>query len=119
MFADAGADYLWADRPGTGSIFLDLEAVLQRGASADYWFNLNFGWRAKSDVEALDPRLTAFRPYRIDRMYHYIGRVRPWGANDFWESGAARPDLVLSDLVHIMHPNCFPDHDPVYYRRLR
>ncbi|MDA3948098.1 MAG: ABC transporter substrate-binding protein [Spirochaeta sp.] len=119
LFADAGADYLWADRPGTGSLFLDLEAVLQRGAAADFWFNLNFGWRAKSDVEALDPRLTVFRPYRTDRMYHYIGRVRRWGANDFWESGAARPDLVLSDLIHVMHPELLPDHDLVYYRRLR
>jgi iron complex transport system substrate-binding protein len=52
-------------------------------------------------------------------MYHYIGRVRRWGANDFWESGAARPDLVLSDLIHVMHPELLPDHDLVYYRRLR
>lgn len=118
LFSDAGGEYLWADSPGTGSLFLDLEAVLQRAIDGDFWFNLNFGWVSREDALQLDSRLAAFRAYQTGHMYHYNRRVRPWGANDFWESGAARPDIVLADLVKIMHPQLLPDHTLVYYRRL-
>jgi iron complex transport system substrate-binding protein len=114
----AGGSYLWADRRGTGSIFLDLESVLRRGAEADVWINLNQGWRERSDALDTDPRLAAFEAFRSNRMYHHNRRVRTSGANDFWESGATRPDLVLADLIHILHPNILPDHELVYYRRL-
>ncbi len=35
------------------------------------------------------------------------------GGNDFWESGAVRPDLVLEDLVRIFNGSGekFPDPD--------
>lgn len=118
LLSDAGAHYLWADQVGTGSVFLDLEAVMQRAATAEVWVNLNFGWRTKRDVVDADPRLSAFAPYRTGAMYHYIGRVRPWGANDYWESGAARPDIVLADLIRIFHPHLLPDRKLVYYRRI-
>ncbi|MFW5826836.1 MAG: ABC transporter substrate-binding protein [Alkalispirochaeta sp.] len=118
LFADAGGDYLWADRAGTGSRFLDLESVLSRAAEADFWINLNVGWTDRDDVREADARLEAFAPFRSRRMYHHNARVRSSGANDFWESGATRPDLVLADLVHILHPDLLPDHDLTYYRRL-
>jgi iron complex transport system substrate-binding protein len=118
LFSDAGGAYLWADQPGTGSRFLDLESVLARAATADYWINLNVGWRSRSDVVSLDPRLAAFAPYQSGRLYHHNRRVRPSGANDFWEAGAARPDLVLRDLVSILHPEILPGETLHYYRRL-
>lgn len=121
LFADAGADYLWAETPGTGTIFLDMEAVLARALTADYWINLNYDWTSRADVRRADPRLTAFAAYRSGRMYHHIRRVRPSGANDFWESGVGRPDIVLADLVKILHGErlgLLPDHQPLYYRRI-
>ena len=118
LFGDAGGAYLWADTTGTGSRFLDLETVLVRAADADVWINGNVGWRALDDVVAVDPRLATFAPFRNCAVYHNNGRVRPSGANDFWESGAARPDVVLEDLVRILHPALLPDHELVYYRRL-
>lgn len=114
----AGGEYLWAERKGTGSLFLDLEAVLGRGAEADVWINLNYGWKNRSDALETDPRLAAFRAFRTNAMYHHNRRVRESGANDFWESGATRPDLVLSDLIRILHPGLLPDHQLVYYKRL-
>lgn len=118
LFSDAGAHYPWSDTEGGGSLFLDFESVLEQGVTADYWFNLNFGWRTRGDVREFDPRLASFQAYQNRRMYHYTARTRPWGANDFWESGAARPDLVLSDIVRILHPSVLPTHDLVYYTRI-
>ncbi|MFP4535721.1 MAG: ABC transporter substrate-binding protein [Spirochaetaceae bacterium] len=114
----AGGEYLWAEREGTGSVFLDFESVLARGAEADVWINLNQGWKRRADALETDPRLAAFAPFRNNRMYHHNRRLRPSGANDFWESGATRPDLVLADLIRILHPELLPDHDLIYYNRL-
>ena len=119
LFAAAGGEYLWAERGGTGSLFLDLEVVLRRGADADVWINLNHGWKSRDDALATDPRLASFRAFRTNEMYHHNRRLRPSGANDFWESGATRPDLVLSDIVRILHPALLPDHELVYYKRLK
>jgi len=118
LFGDAGGSYLWADIPGTGSHFIDLESVLARAAQAEYWLNLNHDWNTAADVLQADPRLARFQAYQTGRMYHHNARVRDSGANDFWESGAGRPDLVLADLVHIMHPDLLPEHSPVYYQKL-
>jgi len=118
LFEDGGGRYLWRDRSGTGSVFLDVESVMERGGDADFWFNLNFGWKERTDITDADPRLAVFSAFQAGNVYHYTRRVRPWGANDYWESGAARPDLVLSDIVRILHPSVLPDHDPVYYRRV-
>ena len=118
LFADAGGRYIWADRGGAGSTFLDIETVLTDAVGADVWLNLNLSWRSRGDVVAADGRLAAFAPYRSGAMYHFNRRVRPSGANDFWESGATRPDLVLEDLISIFHPELLPNHRRHYYRRL-
>ncbi len=118
LFGDAGGSYLWDDIPGTGSHFLDLESILARAAQAEYWFNLNYDWNTMADVVQADPRLARFQAFQNGRMYHHNARERDSGANDFWESGAGRPDLVLADLVHIMHPDLLPEHSPVYYQKL-
>ncbi|TVR66884.1 MAG: ABC transporter substrate-binding protein, partial [Spirochaetaceae bacterium] len=63
LFADAGARYLWAETPGTGTIFLDLEVVIARALTADYWINLNYDWSSRADARRADSRLTAFSAF--------------------------------------------------------
>jgi iron complex transport system substrate-binding protein len=43
----------------------------------------------------------------------------PSGANDFWESAVARPDWLLSDVIHILHPELLPDHQLIYAGKLK
>lgn len=119
LVADAGGEYLWSDTEGTGSIFLDLEEVFAVAGEAEYWLNLGFRWRRRADVARSDTRLTQFAAYRSGAMYHYNRRVREDGANDFWESGAGRPDILLRDIGRILHPELMEDHDLYYYRKLR
>ncbi len=118
IIADAGGDYLWRDSPGTGSLFLDIEEVVSRGAAADVWINLGFGWRGRADAAAADPRFAALRAFRSNAMFNNDRRMGASGGNDYWESGVSRPDLVLADLISIFHPHLVPDHRRVYYRRL-
>ncbi|MEQ9231691.1 MAG: iron ABC transporter substrate-binding protein, partial [Cyclobacteriaceae bacterium] len=60
-----------------------------------------------------------FGPFRDDKVFNYSKRRSPTGGFDFFESGYARPDLVLADLIKILHPELLPDYDMVYFEQLR
>ncbi len=117
-FRDAGANYLWADNPSTGSIPLSFEAVLDRAAQAKIWLTSSLGWQNQADILATDPRYSNFVAVRTKQVFNNNARVNATGGNDYWENGVTNPDVVLSDLVKILHPTLLPAHQLVYYRRL-
>ena len=45
-------------------------------------------------------------------------RVNVDGGNDYWEGGISNPDIVLADLIKILHPELLPEHQLFYYRKL-
>jgi cobalamin transport system substrate-binding protein len=116
LLRDAGARYLWADDDSTGSLPLDLETVYERALTADVW--LHPGIMASLDeLRAFDERFAQVAAFRQAQVYGNDARLGPHGGNDYWETGTARPDLVLADLVEIFHPGLL-DHELVYHRRL-
>lgn len=115
LFADAGGAYRWADNPSRQSVPLAFEAVYARAAETAYWIGAP-SYERLGDLVASEPRLAAFRAVREGRVYADDARLTPEGGNDLWETGAVRPDLVLADLVHILHPELLPDHELFFYR---
>ena len=118
LLHDAGAAYLWPDDPSTGALALDLEAVFERAQDADYWLYPSH-WRSLREIAAVDPRLAAFDAWKGGRVIAADLRLSPLGGNDFWEEGAARPDLVLEDLVAFFHPELLPGHALHFHRLLQ
>lgn len=115
LLRDAGADYLWSDDEGTGSLFLDFESVFDQAADADYWLNIGtFG--SLDDLVATDERFAEFAAFQNGRIYNHDAITNDAGGSDFFESGAVLPNVVLADLIKIFHPDLVPDHDLVYYR---
>ena len=53
------------------------------------------------------------------RVFNNNLRTNAQGSNDYWESGAMHPDLILADLLHILHPELLPAWTLRYYRPLR
>ncbi|MFP4566436.1 MAG: ABC transporter substrate-binding protein [Spirochaetaceae bacterium] len=117
FLADAGADYVFSDRSGRGTLFLDFETVLDTAGTAQYWLNPG-QWESLDDGLEADGRFRLFEAFRDGRVYNNDARVAPSGGNDYFESGYLRADLVLADLIAIFHPEILPDHELYYYRRL-
>jgi len=69
-------------------------------------------------MTAQDNRFADFKPFKNGND-HYNKRTNDAGANDYWESGAVNPQLVLSDLIRILHPELLPKHELVYYHQLK
>ncbi|MGI8504475.1 MAG: ABC transporter substrate-binding protein [Hassallia sp.] len=116
-FTDAGADYLCVDN-SSGSIPLSFEDVFARTIKADYWLNLSQSWQTLKDVISEDNRYGEFNAVKKGNVYNNNLRVNSNGGNDYWESGTSNPDIVLSDLVKIMHPELLPNHQLIYYQKL-
>ncbi|MEI6950333.1 ABC transporter substrate-binding protein [Paraflavisolibacter sp. H34] len=114
---DAGGSYHWSDKKGTGSIPLSFEAVAPVALTADFWFHPS-ALHTKADITAADNRYAQFRPFLKGTIYNNNKRENDIGANDFWESGAVNPQLILADLIKILHPELLPGHQLYYYKQL-
>ena len=117
LIIDAGGDYEFKNENSTGSIPLSFEVVLERMIDADYWI----GPRAKSlkELEMMDERYHLFKAFNHKNVYTFNKRMSDNGGNDYWESGMTRPDLILKDVIKILHPELLPEHQLYYYQRLQ
>ena len=115
---DAGATYPWADDPSTGSLGLSFEAVFEQAGEADVWLNLGYVADLKSLTDQ-DARFSEFKAYQDGAIWNNDARTSAAGGNDYYETAAAEPDVVLADLISILHPDLLPDHTLVYYRKVQ
>ncbi len=117
LFADAGAEYLWAEDDTAASIPLDFEAVLAKAQDAQFWLNTET-CTTMQQVAAADQRHKLFRAYKEGNVYNHSKRMNETGGDDYWETGIANPHRILADLVAIFHPELLPDHELIWYERL-
>ena len=118
LLADAGADYVWRDDESTGSIQTDIERQLAQAGGAEYWLHGASWWADSAAALAEDSRYGEFRSLQEGNIWNNTKAVNERGGNDIFETGAARPDLVLRDLIAIFHPELLPDHQIRFYVNL-
>lgn len=117
LYADAGGDYIWKDDSSRGNMPLSMESVVERARDADYWVDVG-PCGSLAELKGSDERYGLFRAFRQGNVYNNDAKIGPGGGNDYWETGVARPDLVLADLVSIFHPSILPSHERIWYRKL-
>ena len=112
---DAGGEYFWKD--ATRQKGVDMEAVVQRGRDADFWImSFPTPMRTLDDLVAREPRVPLFRAVQNGQVWNYdLQEVRPELP---YTDRRMRPDLVLADMIKILHPELVPDHHFVFFRRL-
>lgn len=109
LIADAGGAYPWLADAGPQSRQLNFESVYTRAGRAPLWL-VNSEWASVSDAVAQDSRYAELAAVRSGQVWSTI--------RAYWERGVARPDLVLGDLVAILHPESAPGHEFAFYRRV-
>ena len=116
---DAGTTYAWDKvRSPQGSLALSFETVAPVALTAEYWLQTGSA-KSKAEIAAKDARYAAFGPFKTSRLYNNNRRTNAQGSNDYWESGAVRPDRVLADLIKILHPELLPTWHLYYYQQLQ
>jgi len=118
LIEDAGGDYLFADLEGT-SVALSFEEVFERGLEAEFWVNANQFWATTEDMLAADSRYAEFVAFENGNVWNNNLRQNANGGVDYFETGFANPQLILADLIAILHPELLPEHEFVFYQPLQ
>lgn len=114
---DANADYLWDETEQSGSIGLSLEAVLDKASKADFWFNPSLH-ASYAELQRANSHYQQFQAYSKKKVYSNAIKKGGTGGLLFYELAPQRPDLVLKDLISILHPELLPDHNLHFFMPL-
>ncbi|MBE6195364.1 MAG: iron ABC transporter substrate-binding protein [Rikenellaceae bacterium] len=105
-----------ADRNNNTSTPISLEEALVLAMKADFWINLG-QISSKEELCAVAPRFAEVDAVKFGRIYNNTKRTNESRGSDFWESGCVRPDLILADLVKILHYEA-PTDSLYYYKKM-
>ena len=116
MIQDAGGNYPWADDNHSGSVSLPFEAVLEKAGDADIWL---FRYSSDHDITP-DELLSEHHGYRQFKAFR---SGQAYGCDVerslFYEESPFRPDWLLGDYIHILHPD-IPNLPPLrYYKKVK
>ena len=115
---DAGGQYVYDGNHGTASQPIDLELAYVLTREADYWINVG-QYATLEDLRRDNPRFVGAKAVREGRVYSSDRRATAKGGSDFWESAVVNPDVVLRDLVAILHPELnLVSEELTYYKRI-
>jgi iron complex transport system substrate-binding protein len=117
ILENAGGTYIFADQPGTGSLQLSYEYVLDRGMDAEFWIG-SADFPNLKGMGTAEPRYRAFNPWKNGEVYTYTAKKGATGGYEYFELGYVRPDLILKDLIKILHPSLLPDYELYFYQKL-
>ena len=117
LINDAGAQYLWSSDSTKGFLQLSFESVYEKAHAADVWIGVA-SFSTLEEIKNADERYTKFNPYQIRQVYSYNARQGAKGGSEFLELGYLRPDIILKDLVKIVHPELLPEYQLYFHKRL-
>jgi len=118
LLKEAQGNYLWAETTGTGSLSLSFETVLVKGKNANIWITSGqFG----SLQEMLDanPHYAQFKAFQNKNVFSFSGRKGKTGGVLYYELAPNRPDIVLKDIVKILHPELLRGYKPFFFEKLK
>lgn len=116
LFRDAGSNYFYANNKETGSIFTNIENALINFSKANIWVGVQAN--TLEELGKTDAKYKLFQAFKNGNVYNYNNRINANGGNDYWESGVARPDLLLMDMIKVFHPSLFPEYTFTYMKKL-
>ncbi|TVZ14536.1 ABC transporter substrate-binding protein [Maribacter sp. MAR_2009_72] len=114
---DANANYLWKETTDSGSLSLSWENVLLEAKTAEYWIG-PAQFKSYTEMESSSEHYLQFDAFKNKKVYTFANTIGETGGNLYYELAPQRPDIVLKDLIHILHPDLLPEHEPFFFKPL-
>lgn len=114
---DANSNFLWSATEETGSLSLSIENVLEKAQNAEFWVSPS-QFTSYQTMKEANRHYLQFDAFKNRRIYTFAKTI---GATDgllYYELAPQRPDLVLKDLIHILHPELLPEHQLFFFKPL-
>lgn len=117
LIKEAQGDYLWKATKGTGSLSLSFETVFEKAHNAQLWITSG-QFNTLADMHASNPHYNQFKAFRNKQVYSFNRKKGKTGGSLYYELAPNRPDLVLKDLVKILHPELLPSYQLYFFVKL-
>ena len=110
LYADAGADYLFAHLKGNGGIPLSTEKVVDKAVEADIWLIKHHGPLRRKQMNADTPLLANIKApiWWCDTSSCF-----------FYEETPFHPERLLENLIAILHPELGIKAEHEYFKELK
>ncbi len=118
FITDANGDYLWKESAGTGSLSLNIESVLDKGAQAEFWIGPSY-YTSLQQLKEAHNVYQQFDAFKNDNVYSFANKKGETGGLLYFELAPNRPDLVLKDIIKILHPELLPEYDFYFFSKLK
>ncbi|WP_449387033.1 ABC transporter substrate-binding protein [Chryseobacterium lineare] len=114
---DANANYILKNNTDEKAVTMSFEEVFAKADQVQYWVNAG-NHTSKKEMLGMNPVYSKLSVFNKGKMYVITGKEKA-KANDFFESGVVRSDLVLKDYIKIFHPELLPDYQLTYMKELQ
>lgn len=115
---NAGGNYLWSATEGTGSLSLSFETVFETAQNADFWIGPG-QFTSFEELEKANPNYKHFKAVHNKNVYSFSSKKGKTGGVIYYELASNRPDLVLKDLIKILHPELMKDYELYFFEKLK
>jgi iron complex transport system substrate-binding protein len=115
---EANCNYLWKETTGTGSLSLSFETVLDKAKEADFWIGPG-QFTSTEEILESNSNYKYFKAFQNKNIYSFSNKKGKTGGVIYFELASNRPDLVLKDLIFIMHPEAIPNHELYFFEKLK
>jgi iron complex transport system substrate-binding protein len=116
FLADANANYIFKETKGTGSLQLSLESILDKGKKAQFWIGPGYA-KNLIELQKSHPVYAQFDAFKTKKVYGFTNKTGETGGVLYYELGPNRPDLILKDLIKILHPELLPDYTLFFFNK--
>ena len=115
IYADAGANYVFADDEHSGSVPLAFETVFDKGQNADFWL-IKYNQAIDKTYKELEQDYAPYTGFRAFKERNIYGCNT--GKVDFYEDSPFHPDRLRKDLIKIFHPTLLEGYELKYFTKL-
>ncbi|WP_293896330.1 ABC transporter substrate-binding protein [Flavobacterium sp.] len=118
LLKQANGNYLWQETSGTGSLSLSFETVFEKAKTADIWITSG-QFSTLKEMTDMNPHYAEFDAFRNKNVYSFSRKKGKTGGILYYELAPNRPDIVLKDIVKILHPELLPGYEPFFFEKLK
>ena len=117
LITDAGGEYIYPENCSAQSEPISLEQALILASKADIWLNVG-QVESLAQLRRENPKFATVPAVVSGRVYNNTKRTTDNGGSDFWESGAVNADIVLRDMIQMLHHSATTE-SLYYYKQLK
>ena len=117
LITDAGGEYIYPENCSAQSEPISLEQALILASKADIWLNVG-QVESLAQLRRENPKFATVPAVVSGRVYNNTKRTTDNGGSDFWESGAVKADIVLRDMIQMLHHSATTE-SLYYYKQLK